>query len=196
MPIRSFLGRQPVKQTRRTFLQWLLGLSQLNVLLGFFNQGKLRAETPATKSAIDAGKGEVRFLIFGDWGREDNSTKVMSPRRWVWPRRLGNAGLLFRWETIFTKAAFGPPPIPNGRAVRGYLYRALFGCSLVCNLRQPRLQRPARGAAKLRQDAFELEDARTLFLRGGTDHRDRKNRILLHRYEPIRGGVPNERRDA
>ena len=40
MPIRSFLGRQPVKQTRRTFLQWLLGLSQLNVLLGFFNQGK------------------------------------------------------------------------------------------------------------------------------------------------------------
>jgi tartrate-resistant acid phosphatase type 5 len=59
-----------VKQTRRTFLQWLLGLSQLNVLLGFFNQGKLRAETPATKSAIDAGKGEVRFLIFGDWGRD------------------------------------------------------------------------------------------------------------------------------
>ncbi|MGA8482507.1 MAG: hypothetical protein WB696_31435 [Chthoniobacterales bacterium] len=50
-----------MKQTRRTFLQWLLGLSQLNVLLGFFNQGKLRAETPATKSAIDAGKGEVRF---------------------------------------------------------------------------------------------------------------------------------------
>jgi len=59
-----------MKQTRRTFLQWLLGLSQLNLLVSFFNPGKLRAATSDTKSGRGAEQSDLRFLIFGDWGRE------------------------------------------------------------------------------------------------------------------------------
>jgi tartrate-resistant acid phosphatase type 5 len=59
-----------MKQTRRTFLQWLFGLSQLNWLIGLFNQGKLRAATPDTKSGADPESIDLRFLIFGDWGRD------------------------------------------------------------------------------------------------------------------------------
>jgi DNA-binding beta-propeller fold protein YncE len=47
-------------------------------------------------------------------------------------------------------------------------------------------------AAGLREDPSRLEDARALFLRGGTNYRDGKSRILLHRYEPIRRGISNE----
>ena len=59
-----------MKQTRRTFLQWLFGLSQLNWLVGLFNQGKLRAATPDTKTIPNPEQGDLRFLIFGDWGRD------------------------------------------------------------------------------------------------------------------------------
>jgi len=59
-----------MKQTRRTFLQWLLGLSQLNLLVSFFKPGKLRAAAPDTKSGRDAEQSDLRFLIFGDWGRD------------------------------------------------------------------------------------------------------------------------------
>lgn len=59
-----------MKQTRRTFLQWLFGLSQLNWLVGWFNQGNLRAATPDTKSGSGADQKDLRFLIFGDWGRD------------------------------------------------------------------------------------------------------------------------------
>jgi tartrate-resistant acid phosphatase type 5 len=59
-----------MKQTRRTFLQWLFGLSQLNWLVGWFNQGNLRAATPDTRSGSGADQKDLRFLIFGDWGRD------------------------------------------------------------------------------------------------------------------------------
>jgi len=59
-----------MKQTRRTFLEWLLGLSQLNLLVSFFKPAKLRAAAPDTKSGRDAEQSDLRFLIFGDWGRE------------------------------------------------------------------------------------------------------------------------------
>jgi tartrate-resistant acid phosphatase type 5 len=59
-----------MKQTRRTFLQWLLGLSQLNLLVSFFSQGKLRAATPDTHSTSDPNVEGFSFLIFGDWGRD------------------------------------------------------------------------------------------------------------------------------
>lgn len=59
-----------MKQTRRTFLQWLLGLSQLNLLVSFFCPGKLRAATPDGKSTPDRDQEDFSFLIFGDWGRD------------------------------------------------------------------------------------------------------------------------------
>jgi tartrate-resistant acid phosphatase type 5 len=59
-----------MKQTRRTFLEWLLGLSQLNLLVSFFKPAKLRAAAPDTKSGRDAEQSDLRFLIFGDWGRD------------------------------------------------------------------------------------------------------------------------------
>jgi tartrate-resistant acid phosphatase type 5 len=59
-----------MKQTRRTFLQWLMGLSQFNVLVSFFTQGKLRAATLDGKGDPDGEQRDLRFLIFGDWGRD------------------------------------------------------------------------------------------------------------------------------
>jgi len=59
-----------MKQTRRTFLQWLMGLSQFNVLVSFFTQGKLRAATLDEKGGPDGKQRDLRFLIFGDWGRD------------------------------------------------------------------------------------------------------------------------------
>src|SRR5258708_2418480 len=59
-----------MKQTRRTFLQWLMGLSQFNVLVSFFTQGKLRAATPDGKGGPDGEQRDLRFLISGDWGRD------------------------------------------------------------------------------------------------------------------------------
>jgi tartrate-resistant acid phosphatase type 5 len=59
-----------MKQTRRTFLQWLLGLSQLNLLVSFFTQAKLRAATPDAERGTGTEEGGLEFLIFGDWGRD------------------------------------------------------------------------------------------------------------------------------
>ena len=47
-----------------------MGLSQLNLLVSFFKPAKLRAAAPDTKSGRDAEQSDLRFLIFGDWGRE------------------------------------------------------------------------------------------------------------------------------
>jgi tartrate-resistant acid phosphatase type 5 len=57
-----------MKQTRRGFLQWLLGLFPL--LTGFFGQFRARGRTTAeTPIAVEPSRSELTFLIFGDWGR-------------------------------------------------------------------------------------------------------------------------------
>jgi hypothetical protein len=55
-----------MKQTRRGFLQWLLGLFPL--LTGFFGQFRARGATTA-ETPIATSQSELTFLIFGDWGR-------------------------------------------------------------------------------------------------------------------------------
>ena len=57
-----------MKQTRRHFLQWLLGL--FPVFIGFFSQFRARGATTADiPTASEPGRSELTFLIFGDWGR-------------------------------------------------------------------------------------------------------------------------------
>jgi hypothetical protein len=55
-----------MKQTRRGFLQWLLGLVPL--LTGFLGQFRARGATTA-ETPIATSQSELTFLIFGDWGR-------------------------------------------------------------------------------------------------------------------------------
>src|SRR5580700_8912217 len=58
-----------MKQSRRNFLQWLLGL--FPVVTGLFSQFKLRGASASPEIPIVANpeNAQFSFLIFGDWGR-------------------------------------------------------------------------------------------------------------------------------
>jgi acid phosphatase len=57
-----------MKQTRRSFLEWLLGL--FPVLTGFLGQFRARGATTSNIQIVsESSRSELAFLIFGDWGR-------------------------------------------------------------------------------------------------------------------------------
>jgi hypothetical protein len=69
-----------------------MGLSQFNVLVSFFTQGKLRGATPDGKGHPDGEQRDLRFLIFGDWGRDGQFHQTDVATQMGLPRLLVNAG--------------------------------------------------------------------------------------------------------